>query len=333
MEHRVFKSLGRLFGHTTVIKGMNALESARCLREKWEMFADPVAVGLDASRFDQHVSLEALRWEHGIYLECFKQRKHKNRLKRLLKLQEVNHCVGYTPDGVLKYTVTGTRMSGDMNTSLGNCVLMCSMIHAYLGERGVVGQLANNGDDCVVFMERRDLAVFMGGLTEWFLRLGFNMAVEKPVDEFEQIEFCQTHPVFDGQDWIMCRNPLSALAKDSTMLMPYDPVVFRGWLDAVGVGGLRMTGGLPVFQEFYSSFIRSGKRREVPIELLPWSFRNWSAGMVRAYGEVPPQARCSFWLAFGVTPDEQVCLERYYQQFRVLDGMGSFQPRPVLPEG
>jgi hypothetical protein len=207
------------------------------------------------------------------------------------------------------------------------------MIHAYLGERGVVGQLANNGDDCVVFMERRDLAVFMGGLTEWFLRLGFNMAVEKPVDEFEQIEFCQTHPVFDGQDWIMCRNPLSALAKDSTMLMPYDPVVFRGWLDAVGVGGLRMTGGLPVFQEFYSSFIRSGKRREVPIELLPWSFRNWSAGMVRAYGEVPPQARCSFWLAFGVTPDEQVCLERYYQQFRVLDGMGSFQPRPVLPEG
>ncbi len=333
IEHRVFKSLGRLFGHTTVIKGMNALESARCLREKWEMFSDPVAVGLDASRFDQHVSLEALEWEHGIYLECFKQRKHRERLRRLLELQKVNRCTGYTPDGIVDYTVTGTRMSGDMNTSLGNCVLMCSMIHAYLHERGVVGQLANNGDDCVVFMERRQLKRFMGGLSEWFLRLGFNMAVEEPVDIFERIEFCQTRPVYDGQQWLMCRNVFTALAKDSTMLMPYDPVVFRGWLDAVGVGGLRMTGGIPVFQDFYSSFIRSGKRRDVPVDLLPWSFRNWSAGMVRAYGSISPETRCSFWLAFGVTPDEQCCLEQYYSQFDVLPRLGSFMPRPVLPEG
>jgi hypothetical protein len=333
MEHRVFKSLGKMFGHPTVIKGMNAVESARCLREKWEMFSDPVAVGLDASRFDQHVSLEALRWEHDIYLNCFKQKKHRDRLKRLLKLQEVNHCVGYTPDGVVKYTVTGTRMSGDMNTSLGNCVLMCSMIHAYLAERGVRGQLANNGDDCVVFLERKHLKKFMGGLSEWFLRLGFNMAIEDPVDEFERIEFCQTRPLFDGQQWLMCRNPFTALAKDSTMLMPYDPVVFRGWLDAVGVGGLRMTGGLPIFQDFYAAYIRSGQRREVPIELLPWSFRNWSAGMVREYGAVSPAARSSFWLAFGITPDEQICLEHYYQRFRVSSEVGPFMPRLVFSEG
>jgi hypothetical protein len=324
--------LGGLFGHTTVIKGLNALESARVLRQKWDMFRDPVAVGLDASRFDQHVSLDALRWEHGIYLECFKQAKHRRRLAELLKFQEVNYCVGYTPDGKLEYTVVGTRMSGDMNTSLGNCVLMCSMIHAYLQDRKVTAQLANNGDDCVVFMERCDLERFMDGLNEWFLCMGFNMAVEKPVDEFEQIEFCQTHPVFDGQEYIMCRNPFTALAKDSVMLQPYQPSVFSGWLDAVGMGGLRMTGGLPIFQEFYAMYVRSGKSRKIPKDLLPWSFRNWSAGMCRSYGEIAPQARASFWLAFGYTPDEQIVLENHYAKLKVVNSLGQFQPRSVFPE-
>jgi hypothetical protein len=131
LEKRLFKSLGRLFGHKTVIKGLNAIQSARVLREKWDMFRNPVAVGLDASRFDQHVSHDALLWEHGVYLDCFKEPKHFKRLARLLKYQEVNRCFGETPDGDVNYTIKGTRMSGDMNTSLGNCVLMCSMIHAF----------------------------------------------------------------------------------------------------------------------------------------------------------------------------------------------------------
>lgn len=330
VEHRIFKSLGKLFGHPTVIKGMNALDSAAVLREKWDMFADPVAIGLDASRFDQHVSIEALQWEHSIYLECFKQRKHRQRLKKLLEYQLVNRCAGYTPDGIVHYVVNGTRMSGDMNTSLGNCVLMCSMMHAYFRARGIKAQLANNGDDCVVILDRKHMHRFMEGLTEWFLDLGFNMQVEEPVDEFEKVEFCQTKPVFDGQQWIMCRNPVTAIVKDSVMLMPYSRSLFLGWLDSVGVGGLRMTGGLPVFQEFYSSFIRAGKRRNIPVELLPYSFRNWTAGMVREYGEISPIARCSFWAAFDITPDEQIALEQYYAQFRVLPQPGPFKPRPVF---
>jgi len=331
LEHRIFKSIAKLFGHETVFKGMNATKSAAVMREKWDMFREPVAVGLDASRFDQHVSLDALRWEHQVYLDCFPSRKHSSRLARLLKCQEVNKCTGHVPDGIVNYSISGTRMSGDMNTSLGNCLLMCSMIHAYSLERRVTVQLANNGDDCVVFMEKQDLEQFMAGLDEWFLEMGFNMAVEEPVFDFGCIEFCQTKPIFDGIGWIMCRNPHTAIVKDSVMLKNWDgPGLFSGWLDAVGTGGLAMTGQIPVFQELYAAYIRSGEHRPVPVDLLPWSFRQLKVGVNREYGAVHPACRSSFYDSFGITPDEQVCLERYYSQLCVGRTPGRYEPRSVF---
>jgi hypothetical protein len=333
LEERIFDSLGLMFHptHPTVIKGFNASDSATVLYDKWQLFNDPVAVGLDASRFDQHVSADALRWEHGIYKRCFSQKKHKERLAKLLSHQLINNCSGIVPDGEVRYVVNGTRMSGDMNTSLGNCVLMCAMMKAYFLHKHVDAQLANNGDDCVVFLERRDLNHFMDGLTGWFLKLGFNMAVEAPVDVFERLEFCQTKPVFDGVEWIMCRNPHTAITKDSVMLKNWDsPSLFMGWLDAVGTGGLALASRLPVFQAFYSSYVRSGKKRAIPKELLPWSFRNLCSGMKRTPGIVLPEARCSFWEAFDITPDEQLELEAYFCRFNVSPVPGPYRGRPIF---
>jgi hypothetical protein len=332
IEHRVFKSLGTLFGHPTVMKGYDIHATARLLREKWDMLNDPVAVGIDASRFDQHVSIDALKFEHSVYLDCFKYKKDRFKLSRLLKYQLRNRCVGYTPDGMLKYTTEGTRMSGDMNTSLGNCVLMCGMIWTYLEERKVNGHLANNGDDCVIFMERKDLARFSTGLGEWFLKLGFNMVVEEPVDEFEKLEFCQTKPIFDGEAYVMVRNPVTAIAKDSVMLNPFQGASqFKGWLDAVGSGGLAMTGGIPVFQAFYACYVRSGEKRVVPDHLLSWNMQqHLLKGVTRKFKEVTPEARASFWSAFDITPDEQVELEKYYDGLLIRSDLGDYQPRSVF---
>lgn len=332
LEEKIFHSLGLMFHdeHPTVIKGFNATDSALVLKNKWDLYREPVAVGLDASRFDQHVSIDALKWEHAVYAKCFKG-KHKIRLLGLLDHQLVNRCSGSVPDGEVKYTVHGTRMSGDMNTSLGNCVLMCSMMKAYFLHKRVDAQLANNGDDCVVFLEKRDLPNFMEGLTEWFLELGFNMAVEAPVYTFEKVEFCQTKPIFDGSTWVMCRNPHTALAKDSVMLKCWDtPSIFRGWLDAVGTGGLALSSRLPVFQAFYSSYVRSGKKRAIPKELLPWSFTNMARGMTRSPGIVTPEARCSFWEAFDITPDEQIAYEEYFDKFKVSSTLGPYRGRPIF---
>lgn len=344
IEDPIFDALGDLFGHKTVMKGVTMTQTARLLRQKWEMFRNPVAVGLDASRFDQHVSREALEFEHSIYPMCFKFARDRNKLKKLLRYQLKNHCSGYVPDGSIKYTIDGTRMSGDMNTSLGNCVLMCMMIKAYSNYVNVPMQLANNGDDCVVFMEKSDLAKFSAKLNDWFRKMGFNMVVEAPSYEFENIEFCQTRPVYDGSVWVMCRNPWTAIAKDTVLLKNPNQVnegFFKQWLDAVGTGGIALAGGMPVFQAFYQMMQRSGcperknrKGRTVRMstnELLPWFMRETGLKGSRVVQEVTPECRSSFYFAFGVTPDEQVALEGYYDGMFVCPRRGEWHPRDVFP--
>ncbi len=348
MEERIFKALGKLFGHPTVMKGMDTDKMASTLLQKWDMFNHPVAIGLDASRFDQHVSEDALKFEHSVYLECVKTRKHKMKLQRLLNSQLHNTCYGRTEDGTIKYTVDGTRMSGDMNTSLGNCVLMCCMIYAYAMEKGVPVQLANNGDDCVVFMEKDHLNKFSDGLYQWFMKMGFNMAIEEPVYEFEHIEFCQTKPVFDGNVYTMCRNPITAIAKDSVYLKNHSNFhTYKSWLNAVGTGGLALAGGMPVFDAFYNLYKRSGqaswfsnrRKRNLTVDssddVLPWYMRELHMHGSRVSHEPTPEARCSFWTAWGVTPDEQICLENYYHGLSLnTSGLGcaDYAPRSVFPD-
>jgi hypothetical protein len=88
--------------------------------------------------------------------------------------------------------------------------------------------------------------------------------------------------------------------------------LYRGWLDAVGTGGLALSGGLPVFQNLYHLYVRSGEKRAIPKELLPWSFRKLGEGTNRVFRDVHPEARSSFYSAFGITPDEQLAMEDYY---------------------
>jgi hypothetical protein len=316
IEERIFHSLAQLYeGKRTVFKGMNATDSGRAMRSLWDSFRSPVAIGLDASRFDQHVSLDALRWEHQQYLKCFSRSKDKRKLARLLSWQEINNCTGYCEDGKLKYKKEGGRMSGDMNTSLGNCVLMCTMIKQYSMDRGVRTLLANNGDDCVVFMESSDLEQFSEGLDGWFRAMGFNMTVELPCSTFEEIEFCQTHPVFDGAEYIMTRHPKWAIAKDTCSVHGFDNAkVFKKWMGAVGKGGLAMTGGIPVFQEFYNRLVVGSEGKCDTRVVQSWGVRALATGMDRCYGDISPSARASFYWAFGIMPDEQRILEDFYRR-------------------
>jgi hypothetical protein len=321
VEKLIYKALDTLFGHPTVIKGYNATYTAKILREKFNMFKNPVCIGLDAKRFDQHVSKQALQFEHDVYLTCFPIKKHKRQLSKLLSWQLTNDCVGYCPDGKLKYRVDGCRMSGDMNTGLGNTVLMCTSVHQYAQNISVTIQLANNGDDCVVIMERDDLLKFTQHINKFFLTLGFTMVVEEPVYKFEQIEFCQTHPVFLGpgpDDYIMVRHPKLAIAKDTTCLKNWTtPKMHLGWLHAVGTGGLAMTGGIPIFQDFYSKYLEYGKIWKKVGQVQGWGVRKLSEGLNLHYKMPTPETRASFYYAFGVTPDEQLCIEKFYRNVKM----------------
>lgn len=306
-EHHMFNAINAAYGaHTasTVIKGMDANASADCLREKWDRFADPIAIGLDASKFDMHVSPAALRYEHTYYNQYWQSK----RLAELLEMQCHNAGRARCDDGYVDFKMKGTRSSGDMNTSLGNCILMCAMVYSHAKEVGVRVELANNGDDCVVFMERADEARYRELLVQWFDTKGFVMKVEPTAHEFEEIEFCQTHPVLVGGGWQMVRDPRACLRKDVMCLRTVqNERVFRKWIWAVGDGGCNANGGVPVLSAFYRRLRNHGVENDQFKDLVsPHRF----ASVSRRCTEVTPEARASFWVAFGLTPPEQEAIER-----------------------
>jgi len=237
-------------------------------------------------------------------------------LRKLLSWQLETSAFGRTNEGTVKYDIDGTRLSGVINTGLGNCILASLMCIAYCRERGVGFRLANNGDDCVIFLRKRDLAKFQVGLSGWFRDMGFNMVVEDPVYVLEQVVFCQASPVWDGAAWTMVRDPRTALAKDCVSLKPWrNEKEFQSWIKGVGLSGTALAGGIPVFDTFYRSFVQAGGVAR------PLSHDDpaiggglyWMAkGMHRQNLRITDEARCSFWKAFGITPDMQLELEHKY---------------------
>ncbi len=301
-------------GHT-VVKGLNCYDAAEVMRAKWDLFEDPVAVGLDATKWDAHVSMDALKFEHSVYLSIF---NHNQELAKLLKWQLINHGKAYCDDGMVEFIMEGTRASGDLNTSMGNCIIACANLYAWCAEVGVTAELCNNGDDCVIICERDDLTKFMTGIEAFFERLGFRMEIEEPVDNFENVEFCQTRPVFDGERWRLMRNPLACMRKDLMCLIPCKtPVMLRKWLGAVGECGLASASGLPVLQEWYSMIQRHGlaSRQRFKDHLFKRNvLAQLGAGLEATTKPVTAAARASFAQATGVGPDMQLAYEELFRR-------------------
>jgi len=318
MERVVYKAIGKVWGDVTVAKGLNAEQRGKLVHDKWREFRVPVAVGLDASRFDQHVGVPPLRFEHDVY----KLMNSDPELDRLLSWQLRTKGKARAKDGYCRYEVEGCRMSGDMNTALGNCLLMSAMVYAYSKTRGVKTKLINDGDDCVVFMEKRNLNKFTEGLDDWFTEMGFTMKVEPPVHELEQVEFCQCKPVWTSDGYLMVRSIAQSLAKDSISLKPLDTSkVFKKWCNEVGGCGLSLTGGIPVVSSFYKMLMRasegvqSGRMGFDPVFESGMKFM--ARGMDRHNRTIENHTRFSFYLAFGVTPTQQEWWESYYDRYEL----------------
>jgi len=317
-EKRLFRGFKAAFGYDVVLKGLNADGVGNKLHESWAMFNEPVGVGLDASRFDQHVSVQALEFEHSIYNSVFRD----ERLRKLLRLQLHNKVTGLANDGMLKYEVEGRRMSGDINTGMGNCLLMSLIVLGYLDENKVQARLANNGDDCVLFLERRDLGK-LTGLSKWFKDFGFVLTQEKPCYVFEEVEFCQSHPVRVGDGWRMVRDIRTAPSKDAVSLLGWDNQTnFNAWRNAIGSCGLSLTSGVPVWEAYYNS-MSDGTAPEWAMDQVTDSGMGYMARGVKQ-AVITDDTRYSFYLAFGMLPDMQEALESSMPRFAYSE------PRPMI---
>jgi hypothetical protein len=319
-----------MFKHQVCMKGLNAEQQGAVVAEHWASFVDPVAVGVDAVRFDQHVHRLALTFEHLVYCSYFPG--HYRKLARLLRWQLVNCGSGRCVDGQVRYQVQGRRMSGDMNTALGNVLLMCSMMYVWLERNLPKYRFIDNGDDCVIITSRRWLDRF-ATLPGFMNGLGFPVRLEAPVYVLEGLEFCQTHPVHDGVSWIMCRDPRIVLSKDLYSVRPVrNEREWRARRRSVALCGLALAGNLPVLGEFYQKLLEGTDERDVLCEDSEESGMAMLAkGLNRHYGLVSDAARVSFFMAFGIPPEHQCHYERALRETRFLyEDRGNWMDRETM---
>lgn len=335
LEHKIYRAIDRICGTIpTVMKGYNVEQVGSFIAQKWALFREPVAAGLDATKFDMHVNEAQLGWEHSIYLAVY---QGCTRLKRLLKWQMNNRGGAYADDGKLKYKVKGKRFSGDMNTALGNVILMCGMVWEYCLLRGVRVEFVNNGDDVVVILEKSDLSKFMTLLKEWFFEVGHRIVVEKPVYQLQEIEFCQMHPIRLANGWTMVRNIPTALIKDSKITCPIrSEHEMKCWMTAVGEGGLSVAGGVPILQNLYRRYqlIGGGCRNKYSLSVqAECGMALLSRGMRLGYTKPLLETREDVEIAWGITASDQAALETYYDTLDIgYDGEVVSSPEPLMWE-
>lgn len=321
IEHDIFDGINEVFellghSHKTVAKGMNQAQRGETIRDMWSSFKDPVSLTLDASRWDQHMNTSLLGLEHDIY-HMFSDGtcSDNHSLQDLLDMQLLNKGVYRGDDGGFSYKVKGCRMSGDINTSLGNVSVMCMLMYSYFVEKQINFRLLNDGDDCVIVVDRWDVLKVKNSIVEWFLQFGVEMVLEHVGCSIEEIEFCQAHPVVVGTKTIMVPNPGKRLYSDLVTTKNVGGAKgFNRQLGAIAGCGLACSSGVPVFQEFYK-WLGTDVKTWVPDSSSYYhKYRQeLIRGMEHRYTRVTEESRISFYLAFNITPNEQKVLEHSFR--------------------
>jgi hypothetical protein len=289
-------------------KGLNQFERATVLRKKWERFRRPVVISLDAARFDKHVHRELLIAEHKVYKMC----NNDAFFRWLLRLQLENFCS--SADGI-SYKTDGKRMSGDMNTALGNCIIMILMCLCTFLPLNKMFDLFDDGDDCLVICEADDLVAFQAAVAG-MIEFGMVIKVEKIAYTFEEICWCQSQPVMTTKGWKFCRNPIKtmscALVGQKWLYM--NQKARSRYLLGLAECEMVLNKGIPVLHAFAEALRRNSHSTRAVYDTTSGEYFRYMRELksIRSVDEVVPitlESRASFALAFGVPVHEQLMWE------------------------
>lgn len=288
-----------------VAKGLNQVQRATLLLRKMAHFRRPVVLSLDMSRFDQHCSLELLQIEHSVYL-------HSNPdpwFRQLLSWQLFNKV--YSRIG-FKYTTRGKRMSGDMNTALGNCVIMLSMIIGWCVQHLPSFDLLDDGDDCLLIVEEEDLSEVLRNLPDYCLSCGHELKIENIARDIESVVFCQSRPVFVSGHYRFVRDWRKVLSHTlvGTRWVHAPHWQRLGFLAGLAECEIALSAGVPILQEYACALMRNSHGAEKLFDTSSGEYRRYLFEGKHSPEEVTVEARLSFEKAFGVSFDEQLDIEK-----------------------
>lgn len=228
------------------------------LRSKWRWYTE-----CDHSTFDAHVTVEMLKLCHQFYRKCQGHNPYMESLAR-----RTIHNKGTTRYGE-RYKVTGTRMSGDVDTSLGNSLINYHILIRALKLLNIRGDAIVNGDDSIIFTDEPIP-------TQEYVRIlrQFNMesVVLPSVNNIHKVEFCRTRLIYhpDKNPTLMF-DPARLRSIYGMTWKSYPDHVYIKYLEAVSHANSCMNSNSPVGRE-WKALERIGKQlnlleRNIQLEL------------------------------------------------------------------
>lgn len=259
-------------------KGRNNQERAADILKCYNSIKDCVIIEADHSKFDSCVRVEHLKSCHSFYMKFFKSKF----LYKLLKKQLFNK--GITSSG-LKYSVKGTRMSGDFDTGLGNSLINYIVLKSLIGTKGLVYL---DGDDSLIFVPRGtelDFTIFekMGFETKYAFR------------EIDTFEFCQSK-LIRADPPILARKPDRMLSHLNVCLKEYGASTYPELIQGKVVCEMYAYQGVPYVYDYLKKFRNISIMPLVPIE----DRDRFDKVKSHKFGVVTEQAYKDFYNAFGI---------------------------------
>jgi hypothetical protein len=291
--------------NTKIIGKSDPFTIAKILMEKAGNFTDPIFLLLDASKFDSCVDIEWLKFCTEFYLTLFPKIYHR-KIRWLWSKTYVNY--GSTKQG-LKYKTNGTRMSGDMDTGLGNSIIMYTMLISYLARVGISKySVLVNGDDSIVVIEKKD-EIKSQDLT-YFKEAGFNMKYEVAY-EIGKAEFCQSRLIETDYGYTMARNPYRVMGRTSWTTTARKKKYYRAFINTLGLCERAASWGVPIASVMATKMIKVANT-DKQVYLSPWVRENYN-NMKKWWKNGEPvislNTRLSFADAWDISCEEQIRLE------------------------
>ncbi len=340
----------RLLGYQPFASGLNARGVGRLVYNAVTEMEGWVAYGLDATKFDAHVSQASRRFENRCWTRLVPDAPG---LAKLLREMLETHGKIRVRDGWIQFKVKGTRNSGEIQTSAGNnlhmfvmwCVVAARLalgtgvlrahgragrhsgvtdyLHRYTadGEWQSVFTWAKtrfrlivNGDDCVHFVHPNLCSLYERIVAETYADMGFTIKLEPPVKDIHDIEFCQCKFAWVDGEIHAVPGP-QFLNKVSLTLKRFPPGSrsFRRQQKAVSVALRKGWGWLPLVAALADAMDNEEDPKLCKLDTEHRGLGILSHGMVSNGMSSASKARDSYQRMFGIDHDVQCAMEHAYR--------------------
>lgn len=302
LEKVVYPYLDRA-GTPVFAKSRNSHQRAADIKAKLEATEYSYAYLIDHSKFDAHVTEEHLAQTRYFYSKFFPHSK----VIQMLEKAHGSWVNGYTKKG-LHYQVLGTRMSGDMDTGLGNSLINYVILKLTFPDGSL---LYIDGDDSIVFTRRK---VDKDYIVKMCREHGMEAKVEEVVNpEMEDMDFCQSRPVLVSGRWRCVREPMRVLKRMGWITKRRDDKFLERVKYSIGLCELALNQGVPILQHAALEYVANSTNQTFTTEVDRYfAAKNefFRPGKARPL-PVTMETRLSFERAFGITVAKQLEMESW----------------------